>query len=411
MKPVIVVAAFRREKALARLLNSIQSASYSFPVKLIISLDGGASPEVVRTATEFDFRHGTVEVVRRTENIGLRRHIIWCGDKAEEYGSAIVLEDDLYVDPYFYDYAVNALQFYRNETMVAGIALYAQKFNECAGLPFEPIYNGSSGYFMQVACSWGQAWTGDQWARFKDWYLNADENSVNNVGALPQYVKEWPESSWKKYFFAYIVEHNKYIYYPYITYSTNCSDPGGSHVKDGSDVYQVPLGMACRPLEEFKFFPFDGGLAYYDSYMEPINDEIFRGLGLDRRDLEVDLYGTKPLELLKKKKYALTSRDCKRYIRVFGAQFRPMEKNLLFDLDEHDVSRIGDGKYIYLTRSDDVVGAGNPYFKLARYYSYIPFASRRFAKGCFLLMAREVSAKISRAIIFFIRRLKVYVCG
>jgi hypothetical protein len=75
----------------------------------------------------------------------------------------VVLEDDLVVDRYYYLYASCALQHYRCDDRVAGIALYAPEYNEYASLPFAPMANGYSTYPMQMPCSWGQCWTREQW--------------------------------------------------------------------------------------------------------------------------------------------------------------------------------------------------------------------------------------------------------
>jgi glycosyltransferase involved in cell wall biosynthesis len=396
MKPSIVIAAYRREKSLSRLLKSVQSSLYPFPVHLIISLDGGASSEVIRVAEEFEFQHGSVEVIKRSENIGLRRHIIWCGDQSKKYESVIVFEDDLYVDPHFYYYAVGALSFYSSENRVAGVALYAQRFNEGAGLPFEPIGNSTTGYFMQIPCSCGQAWTRQQWENFKQWYVSADNSSVEDIFKLPHYVKGWPESSWKKYFFAYLVEKDKYFFYPYMTYSTNCSDAGGSHLVEQSDFYQVPLSLSSRPLEEFRFLQFDTGLVYYDSFMEPQNAEIFGTLGINENDLEIDFNGSKPLSIIRKKKYVLTSKKCNNFTKVFRLCFKPIEKNIIEEEDIKNPINLSKNSYIYLAKSEDVLEESNPYFNLAKYYSYFSFGSKSFAIGYLFLLLNKVLAKLSK---------------
>ena len=84
MRPAIVVPAFSRVAALERLLASLARAHYPDEgVNLVISLDGGAAPSVAACARAFEFPHGAVEVVEREQRLGLRQHILWCGDQTE----------------------------------------------------------------------------------------------------------------------------------------------------------------------------------------------------------------------------------------------------------------------------------------------------------------------------------------
>jgi hypothetical protein len=212
MKPTIIVPAYSRADSLNRLLNSINDAIYpSNDIELIISLDGGYSKKVSNVAINFKFLHGNKQVIKRENNLGLREHILWCGEQTKKYESVIILEDDLFVDTYFYNYTVEALKYYQNEKQIAGISLYGHKYNEYADLPFEPIDNGCSAYFMQIASSWGQAWTKQHWEDFLIWYKNNYDNSLNGNIGLPGAVRNWPNSSWKKYYSAYLAIKNKYF--------------------------------------------------------------------------------------------------------------------------------------------------------------------------------------------------------
>ncbi|MBE0509076.1 MAG: hypothetical protein IBX50_20560, partial [Marinospirillum sp.] len=95
MEPLIVVAGFKREFSIRRLLKSLLDASYPHDnVKICLSLDGGYSEGVLSACEQFkhEFSKGFVEIVCREKNLGLRNHIIWCGDQSVKHGSVIVLE-------------------------------------------------------------------------------------------------------------------------------------------------------------------------------------------------------------------------------------------------------------------------------------------------------------------------------
>jgi Glycosyl transferase family 2 len=395
VKPVIVIAAYSRANSLNRLLSSIENANYpSNDIKLIISLDGGASAEVLDVAKRFKFSNGNVEVVTREKNIGLKNHILWCGDQSLLHGTVIVLEDDLYVDPYFYMYSEAALEFYKGDEVVAGVALYSQRYNEYARLPFEPLFNGYSNYFMQVACSWGQAWTARQWSAFKNWYEKTTPNDIDNCVRLPDTVKHWPDSSWKKYFSAYIAYTNKYFVYPYLSYSTNCSDAGGVHLNKVFNYFQVPMAAGIRTPDEFKFcFP-DQSSVKYDAFMEPINPTWLEFMNIQSYGIEFDFYGLKSIALLKEKVWCVTSKKCIKQELKISLRYKPVEMNLL-NCDDQEGSSI-----VSLCRSVNVIKDSfltktQRHYKLAEYYSGFALDSRRLLIGILFNLPKKIRRILS----------------
>ena len=86
IKPVIVAVAYNRIDALERLLNSVEAARYDDDdITLIISIDHGGGNEIVRFAERFNWSHGNKIVRTFSENQGLKKHIIQCGEKYENY--------------------------------------------------------------------------------------------------------------------------------------------------------------------------------------------------------------------------------------------------------------------------------------------------------------------------------------
>ena len=194
----IVVVAYNRTNTLQRLLSSLSKAYFPFSTRLIISIDGGGPVNVIQTAKNFFWEHGQKEILEYSENLGLRKHILSCGAISKKYDGIILLEDDLYVSPWFYTYALSAARFYRGCKDISGIALYSPRYNETAFLPFYPLNDGSDTFFMQLACSWGQIWLSEQWSEFENWYnKNRNEELIRNE-TLPINIKLWPETSWKK---------------------------------------------------------------------------------------------------------------------------------------------------------------------------------------------------------------------
>ncbi len=264
IKPAIVVITFNRPKSLDRLLGSLNHAFYKEKeITLIISIDyqnSSEHDEVVDVANNFKWIQGDKKIIQQTKNIGLREHVLSCGDFVDDYDSIIMLEDDLYVSPEFYNYATDALTFYNKEEKVGGISLYTHKKNFLNKYPFEIIPDSNDVFFLQIASSWGQAWTKHQWSGFRNWLGNKE---IIDTDPIPLQVKNWPETSWLKYFIKYLVSTNKYFVYPKESLTTNFGD-SGTHSRKSNVVYQVPLFLG----KEINFVGMEKSVNVYDSFFE-----------------------------------------------------------------------------------------------------------------------------------------------
>lgn len=363
-----------------RLLQSVNEANYpDDDIQVIISIDGDADPMVIDAANQFQFKSGSVEVIIQKENLGIHRHILECGDLSRKFGSILILEDDLVIGPAFYEYAQKTLSFYDSEETISGVALYAQRFNETAQLPFEPVDSEWPVYLMQLGCSWGQAWTQKQWEDFRMWLSENRPEASFIKSEIPRNIQEWPDTSWKKYYNQYLIDQDKYIVYPYSSFSTNSSEGGGTHMKYVSNTFQVPLNMSQSLNTGFKLPSIDEDTVRYDCFMETRSRSIENWANISFDETEMDLYGTKPLELLKKKKFVITSKPGRNPIRTFPLSFRPVELNLKYELSPES-----DDGFFHLFKTDDLIlkneTGTSQYFILADYYSYFPIRSRRFVK-------------------------------
>ena len=127
MKPAIVVVAYNRPAALRRLLGSLAGVQGAVAVPLVISIDAGGEyfADVLAVAQQFRWPFGEKRIIEQERPLGLINHVFACGDLVDEYGSIILLEDDLFVSPQAYRYATAALDFYDYDPRVAGISLNA----------------------------------------------------------------------------------------------------------------------------------------------------------------------------------------------------------------------------------------------------------------------------------------------
>ena len=334
--PAIVIAAYNRPHTLSRLLRSVANAHYSSAnIPLVISIDKSDSDEVLQIAEAFTWAHGEKKIIRQESNLGLKQHIMTCGNLSAEYSSIVMLEDDLLVAPYFYSYSVQALNHYSNDGSIAGISLYSYAITENGFLPFYPLADGNSQYFMQLPSSWGQAYTAAQWKRFIDWY----EGNNTAINALPSYINAWSTQSWKKHFVQYMMENDKYFVFPKTAYTTNCGDPGVNTDRQG--LYQVQLAQVAH---SGTFADRRDSNAIYDAWFElqPKQMSVL-AKQLSDYDYTVDLYGTKDLVSIKTN-YLLSSKPCAKPIFTYGNLLPDVVQNISLE-SEGKFFSFGETKY------------------------------------------------------------------
>lgn len=326
--PVVVVA-FNRARSLKRLLGSLNDAIYTVDdVPLIISIDkGDSNQDVLAVAESFVWEHGEKKVVYQETNLKLRKHVLQCGDYALKYGNVIVLEDDLYVSKYFYQYAESALKFTQDNNRIGGISLYNHRFNVESAEPFESIDDGYDNWYFQFASSWGEAWSKSQWERFKEWYEKSP--NIDDCAQIPLYVRKWSQSSWLKYFIAYLIEKDLYFLYPHKSLTTNFGD-AGTHVNKNNTNHQVPIQNGEIT---YKFSELEMSKAVYDAYYENV---YLQTKIIDGQKVLVDLYGKKTIE--PDKLHYVVSRQALPYkiVKKFGCNMRPHEENILREIEGDD---------------------------------------------------------------------------
>lgn len=330
----VVVVGYNRPDSLLRLLSSVANANYgsNVTIPLVISIDYSGSNDCKHIADAFDWKYGDKTIIHHPQNLGLKKHILSCGDLTVDYDAVIVLEDDLIVSSFFYDYAQQAFAYYQADDRIAGIALYHNMFNEVAYCPFEAIHDGYDNYFMQVPCSWGQLWTKRQWTGFVNYV--AALNDAHVFDYLPATVQEWPTaSSWKKLFYSYMLQTGKYFVYPRIGLSTNFGD-AGQHLTSSETAFQTALLLAKKA---FQFSTIDESLSLYDGFFEPAGI-VYNKLVDPQKQVSFDLNGTKPLSSVTTK-YLISSKKCSQPLQQFAVACYPYENNVLLDIQKQPMDK------------------------------------------------------------------------
>lgn len=343
INPTIVIAAFNRPASLQRLLNSLLSAVYTNPVQLIISIDKSNSIEVRNIAENFEWNFGFKKVVCHDKHLGLKKHILYCGSLTKEFEAIVILEDDLLVSPYFYEYAKQAYSFYKDDNAVAGISLYNYQVAESCFYPFKAIDDGSDVYFMQVASSWGQLFTNSQWTIFETWF--SKNLQLTDVAILPNYIKEWGTHSWKKHFIHYLIAENKYFVFPRLSLTTNFEEEGTNSAT--TNIFHVPLQLANK---HYVFQKMQMSLSVYDAWFEILPSCLNKfNRSLVNYNYEIDLYGSKDITN-NNLEYILTSKQSQEPLLSFGADLFPLETNIVLNVNGNEIGLYNKSKHPFLSK-------------------------------------------------------------
>lgn len=384
VNPVIIIAAYNRANSLQRLLNSLVRADYTGhdSITLIISIDYSNNSEVILIAENFVWEFGNKEIIKHSTNLGLKQHIIFCGDLTERYQSVIILEDDLIVSPAFYDYTCQALSYYQDQADISGISLYSYFYNEYAQVRFMPLDDGFDNYFLQTATSWGQAWTKKQWQDFKNWYKLNYKIPITKQDKVPDKVAGWSDASWKKYFIKYMILNNKYFVVPRVSLTSNYSEPG-ANILQKQDQYQAYLLLKNK---KFSFSDLSLSQAIYDAHYELEPRSLYLNLPwLTKYNLEFDFYGTKNLTKIKSE-YLITIRDSTDPIKSYPLELLPSELNLVFELT---------GNFFHLTKVTDCRAIAERK-KIAQYINLHQYAGiKRYAALIFHSLRAKVKIKLN----------------
>jgi hypothetical protein len=336
MKIGIAVIAFNKINPLKRLLSSLANVDLhgNVNIDLCFCIDGGGASEIATIANDYMWQGAEKRIFIKSSNIGLKKNVYETMKLGLEYDALIILEDDLYVSTQLIKYVENILTRYKDLNNIAGFSLYAAAFNETAYCNFKPINDGSDVFFMKVPSSWGQLYTKQQ---IKDYFVWLDELDNLDLMKLPENVARWSVKSWKKEFFAYLIQANKYLIYPRSSITTNYADAGEHH--KGSDIYQVPL---CQKITDLNLFDFEISNAVYDEYCELEPHCINRLNGkLSEYNYITDLYGFKiSTNHIESSDYVLSAMKLRNPVRSWADSLIPLEMNIISDAQ-------GEGLYLY----------------------------------------------------------------
>lgn len=355
-KYALVAVGYNRIDSMKRLVQSLQEASYNENVDLIFSIDNSGTYAVEEYANSVIWRHGKKIIKTFPERLGLRNHILTCGDYVfSGYKAIAVFEDDIYVAPTFFDFMKQAVEYYQDDLTIAGISLYNHMWSEFNNRPFIAEKGKYDIYFLQYAQSWGQVWMPKQWKLFRDWYKTHNGDIVADKNT-PGHILNWAKTSWLKYHIKYCIDTGKYFVYPYVSYTTNFVEVG-QHCKFRNTLYQVPLMFGGE--RQYSFGKVNSADSVkYDAFFERDAESLGRFLGIEPEELTVNIYGNK----LEETRYVInTKRINKKVLASYALELKPQEMNIFKEIPGVEI-------FLYDTSLDVVNNTKLVDYDLSRWY-------------------------------------------
>lgn len=326
-KIAVVVVGYNRLEPIKRLLKSLSIAHYDTDVPLVISIDASGYQPLYDFVQAFEWKNGDKYVLIKEQRLGLRDHILSCGDLTKYFKAVVILEDDIFVSEYFYDYVQQAVDYYDSDDRISGISLYHPCMDR--NLPIDYVADGNDVFVYQNVESWGQCWTARMWDEFRKWYNDTSAHDFTNVN-MPSFMKAW-KKAWSKFYMAFQIETGRYFIYPNVSLTT-CFSEAGEH----GNTSNIGQSVLLSGEKKYTFRPFDE-LTCYDIY--GTNRDVYKWVGLTNNELCVDFNGTH--DNTNNCRYILSPYSYPyKIIKEYALSMRPIELNVKYQLE-------GKGLFLY----------------------------------------------------------------
>lgn len=182
----IVLFVFNRLEHTKKTIESLKTNSLAAESELFVYSDGPRSREdeadVAAVRALIDDLDGfkRITVHKRATNCGLAGSVIaGVTDVIQQYGRAIVIEDDLQFSPYFLNYMNEALDRYEGDQRIFSVGGYSPP------LKIPEDYTMDS-YLSYRCCTWGWATWQERWDKV-DWDIKDFESFINNPKLIERF--------------------------------------------------------------------------------------------------------------------------------------------------------------------------------------------------------------------------------
>ena len=233
----IKIITYNRLHSLQRLVSSISRARYEGPVDIEFHVEGGAPLELQKYVNSLSWSHGDARVHNRVVKGGLIQAVVESWEPVDQESSAIFLEDDIEVSPYFLNFLRAGIKILESsslripKTSVVGISLYTPRLIESVNpkekIRFDSLFPENL-FLYQLPCSWGALYFSSHWRLFRD-YMRHRLSMGDHVEVYGSTTNGW-KASWKKFMIEYMWINDLFMLYPsypgQLSFATNHLEPG-----------------------------------------------------------------------------------------------------------------------------------------------------------------------------------------
>ncbi len=199
-----------------------------------------------------DFK--SVKIIESPVNKGLAASVIaGVTTVIEQYGNAIIVEDDCMVSPHFLGYMNRCLEYYKGNKEVGSIAGYSP------AIDFPKDYQAAV-FAAFRSCSWTWATWADRWQGvdwelkdIRDFYKSPKLIKQLNANGSDRFMRLYRQtkgngSSWSVRFGAHLVKKNLKTIYPRYSYIQNigCDESGVHSKSEDAEKMRVDLSLAIE---------------------------------------------------------------------------------------------------------------------------------------------------------------------
>jgi hypothetical protein len=282
----IVLFVYKRPEHTRRCLDALAANPEARGSDLIIYSDGpknaeqqtnvAATREIVLNTKGFRSR----KLIARDRNIGLSRNIVdGVTSVMNEFGRAIILEDDLEVSPFFLRYMNEGLALYADEGRVASIHGYSYP---C----LDPL---PATFFLRGADCWGWASWDRSWRVYDDdtfslikrvahcpWRHEFDFDGAYPYRRLLRYAAAGRVDAWDVRWYTSAFLEGMYTLYPGRSLVRNTGHDGSGTHGGASGNYDVVLASAAPRLERLEPATDRSGYEAFRRYFRSLKPPLVR---------------------------------------------------------------------------------------------------------------------------------------
>ena len=319
---------YQRPAGLERLLNSLVKSlgGETHNVDIIYSLELGYTQENLEIIKKYKVHFSKSSLLKNSYKLGVDKHFLECIARTNPNSLNLIFEDDHLCVPGILNY----LHFFKTfKGEAAAFSLYSYELNPSTGLPFLPIKKSGDFYFYQRITSRGLVLNAAQSSSFVDWLKGYKSEHYRYT--IPPYIEKYTDQIWETLFTKYLIQSNQNVLFPYRSTMTAFGDKG-VHFRQTYDRFVPQVELSLNQKMELSM---SEEMIEYDAWGE-LKPRFFVGV-LDNdylADIQIDLNGTKTNI---DKSYVLTCYPVKHAIKSFAIDLKPMEMNVLLNIDGNDI--------------------------------------------------------------------------